>query len=149
MALRYKELEEMEGLEKIFLRLEEENKKKAEAILKEAISSKADILKELEEEAIKHFEYWFQEEKAQLLRKREENIFNFKMESKKSFLEKKEEILEKALKEVEQFLTLHREYLPKKEVVTKDGKKEVTLEIDEFIDFLRKFYAPQLEDFLG
>jgi len=137
----------MEGLEKIFFKLLEEKNNQKQAILKEAQNEKLQILKDLEEEAKKYFEGWFKKKKDSLLRRKQDEVFNLRLNYKKGTLLEKEKILKESFEKVEEFLLSHREFLPKKELVTKKDKKEVDIDLEDFLTFLKSYYAPQIEEF--
>jgi len=139
----------MSELNKIFQSLFEEKQKEKEGILKEAQEKKHAVLKELKEEAKKYHERWYKKSCDNILRKKQEDIFSGQLNSKQKILEEKEIIWKEVLDAIKDYLTKHKEDMPKRELVTKEGVKKVDIDIDEFLEFLKEKYAPQTEEFFG
>ncbi|UCG34633.1 MAG: hypothetical protein JSW17_03830 [Candidatus Omnitrophota bacterium] len=139
----------MSELNKIFQSLFEEKQKEKEGILKEAQEKKESVLRELEEEAKKHYERWYKKSRDNILRRKQEEIFGTQLNSKQVILEEKEKIWKEALGAVKDYLSKHKEDMPKRELVTKEGVKKIDIDMDEFLKFLKEKYASQTEDFFG
>jgi V/A-type H+-transporting ATPase subunit E len=137
----------MRELEDIFKKLVEEKLKEKEKILQEAEEKKKEVLKRLEEDADKKWRKWYEKEKEALLRKQKEEMFNVKLDSKKIILKEKEKIWEEVLSGVRDFLASHKEFLPKRELITKEGKEETRVDIEDFLHFLKEKYIARQEEF--
>jgi len=134
--------------EKIFTRLLEEKNKQAEKIIEEAKREYKKIIGELEKEAFSYYRKWFEERRQRIIRDTQEKMFNIKLEVKKKILLKKEEIKDKAFKEIKNFLEKNREFIPKKKIITPQGIVEEEVDIKEFLQFLSEKYAKEIEEFI-
>lgn len=135
----------MDNLEHLLRKVEADNLKKKEEIIKEGEKKIKDIISSLEEQAYRYFQEWFEKEKEKLFRMKQEKMFEAKLEFKKAVLTEKESIINEALRRIEEFLRKNTHLIPNKEVVTPSGIKEEALSLEEFLKMLKDDCFQEIE----
>ena len=137
------------NLNKFLEKVSEEKLKERESILKEAEAKKDEILSELREQAKNYFTEFKEKEKSKILREVEEALFKAKLEKKKVILKERESLKEEALEKLRKYLSENKNLIPQKKIVSPGGEEQVQLELEEFLELIRKKAQKELDRVLN
>ncbi|HEC70055.1 MAG TPA: hypothetical protein ENI31_07225 [Candidatus Omnitrophica bacterium] len=138
-----------QDLNKFLEKVSQEKLKEREIILKEAETKKDEILSRLREQAKNYFANFKEKEKSKILREVEEALFKAKLEKKKLILQERESLKEEALDRLRKYLSENKNLIPKKKIVSSAGEEQVQLELEEFLELVRKKAQKELDRILN